>query len=49
MFRAAVKWIFIALLVITVGGGISYQLTASEHDKKILSACWSMVWAGFRR
>ena len=48
MFRAAVKWIFIALLVIIVVGGISYQLTASEHDKKILSACWSMVWAGFR-
>ncbi|MEX0345553.1 MAG: peroxidase family protein [Rhizobiaceae bacterium] len=48
MIRAAAKWTLIGLLVIVAGGGILFQLTASENDKRVLSACWSMVWAGFR-
>ncbi|MEZ5811642.1 MAG: peroxidase family protein [Rhizobiaceae bacterium] len=48
MIRRIGKFVLIALVVIVAGGLVSYHFTASEQDKKVLSACWTMVWAGFR-
>lgn len=48
MFRRLAKWLLLTLLAISAVGFLSYQLTATEQDKKILSACWTMVRAGFR-
>lgn len=48
MIRRIGKIVLIALVVIIVGGLAAYQFTASERDKRVLSACLTMVWAGFR-
>ena len=46
--RRIAKFVLLSLLVLVTVGLISYQLTATERDREILSACLSMGWAGFR-
>ncbi len=48
MIRRIGKYILIAITVVAAAGLVSFQLTASDRDKEVLSACWTMVWAGFR-